>query len=131
MRFSLLLSLLTLVLPAAAWAEFRLATFSADITVPIGHGMMGGSWKATQVVDPLFAKGIVLMNSTNATAFPPVVYVVLDWCEIRNEALERWRSVLAEAAGTSPQRVMVSAACLRHRRVRRGIAAPRRSSIRR
>ena len=33
MRFSLLLSLLTLVLPAAAWAEFRLATFSADITV--------------------------------------------------------------------------------------------------
>lgn len=56
-RFSPHLSLLTLVLPAAAWAEFRLATFSADITVPIGHGMMGGSWKATQVVDPLFAPG--------------------------------------------------------------------------
>jgi hypothetical protein len=42
MRLSLPLSLLTLVLPAAAWAEFRLATFSAYITVPIGHGMMGG-----------------------------------------------------------------------------------------
>jgi hypothetical protein len=26
--------------------EFRLAAFSADVTVPIGHGMMGGSWKA-------------------------------------------------------------------------------------
>jgi len=49
------------------------------------------------------------MHSTDAAAFPPVVYVVLDWCEIRNDALERWRSVLAEAAGTSPQRVMVSA----------------------
>jgi len=109
MRVSLLLSLLTFVLPFSAFAEFRLATFSADVTVPIGHGMMGGSWKATQVADPLFAKGIVLMNSTQPAAFPPVVYVVVDWCEIRNEALERWRSVLAEAAGTSPQRVMVSA----------------------
>ena len=36
MPFSLLLSLLTLVLPAAAWAEFRLATFSADLMrVPV------------------------------------------------------------------------------------------------
>ena len=60
MQRSLLLSLLTLVLPAAAWAEFRLATFSADITVPIGHGMMGGSWEATQVVDPLLTGTIQL-----------------------------------------------------------------------
>jgi hypothetical protein len=65
----------------------------------MGHGMMGGSRKATQVVDPLFAKGMVLMDSTDATAFPPVVYVVLDWCEIRNDAL----------AGTI--QLVVSSAC--------------------
>ncbi|SVB80778.1 uncharacterized protein METZ01_LOCUS233632, partial [marine metagenome] len=26
-------------------AEFSIATFTADVTVPIGHGMMGGLWK--------------------------------------------------------------------------------------
>jgi hypothetical protein len=45
MRFSLLLSLLTARASGCCLGEFRLATFSADITVPIGHGMMGGSWQ--------------------------------------------------------------------------------------
>src|SRR5207237_1049208 len=31
-----------------------------------------------------------------------------DWCEVRNESLDRWKSALAEAAGTQPERVMVS-----------------------
>jgi hypothetical protein len=105
----LLLLLLTLLLPVSACAELRLVTFSADVTVPIGHGMMGGSWKATSVADPLFANGVVLTNASDPETFEPVVYVVVDWCEIRNDALERWRTVLAEAAGTRPQRVMVSA----------------------
>ncbi len=79
------------------------ASFEADVTVPVGHGMMGGAWLSKSVADPLEARGLVL------TGFgPPVVFVSVDWCEIRNEAYRRWREVLAEAAGTSPERVMVS-----------------------
>jgi hypothetical protein len=84
-------------------AGFRLAAFSADVTVPIGHGMMGGSWLSKSVADPLFAKGVVLIGGEK-----PVVLVSVDWCEIRNAAFDRWRDVLAEAAGTDRQHVLVS-----------------------
>jgi hypothetical protein len=36
------------------------------------------------------------------------VVVAVDWCEIRNDAHDRWRAALADAAGTSPDRVLVS-----------------------
>jgi hypothetical protein len=85
-------------------AEFSIATFSADVTVPIGHGMMGGLWKSKTVVDPLFAKGVVLTGGEK-----PVVFVSVDWCEIRNEAFDRWREALAEALSTTRERVLVSA----------------------
>jgi hypothetical protein len=88
----------------AAEPSFRLATFSAEVTVPMGHGMMGGSWLSKQVADPLEAHGLVLL-STNK----PVVFVAVDWCEIRNEAFERWQQALAQAAGTDPERVLVAA----------------------
>ena len=88
---------------AEAMAEFRLASFTADVTVPMGHGMMGGSWLSKRVADPLFAKGVVLLGGDK-----PVVLVSVDWCEIRNEAYDRWRAALAEAAGTEPARVLVS-----------------------
>ena len=84
-------------------AGFRLAAFTADVTVPMGHGMMGGSWLSKSVADPLFAKGIVLTGGDK-----PVVLVSVDWCEIRNAAFDRWRDVLAEAAGTDRQHVLVS-----------------------
>jgi hypothetical protein len=88
---------------AADAPAFRLASFTADITVPLGHGMMGGSWLSKSIADPLYANGIVLLGGAH-----PVVYVVLDWCEIRNEALTRWQEVLAQAAGTARDHVMVS-----------------------
>ena len=92
-------------LPAAAQAapQFRLAAFSAEVTVPTGHGMMGGAWLSRVVADPLFAKGVVLLGGEK-----PVVLVSVDWCEIRNDAFDRWRDVLAEAAGTDRQHVLVS-----------------------
>lgn len=80
----------------------RLSTFSADVTVPMGHGMMGGSWLSKSVADPLEAHGLVLMGHEQ-----PVVLVSVDWCEIRNEAYFRWQEVLAQAAGTVPERVLV------------------------
>src|SRR4051794_33320363 len=92
-------------LPAAEPEHaYRLATFSADVTCPIGHPLIAGlAPDAVDVVDPLLAKGFVFLG-----AGKPVVFVSVDWCEIRNEAHDRWREVLAEAAGTTADRVMVS-----------------------
>ena len=86
-------------------SAFRLSTFSADVTPPMGHPLMGGGIKpAAKVVDPLFARGWVLSSQKEK----PVVFVSVDWCEIRNEAFARWRSALAEAADTDATRVMVT-----------------------
>ena len=38
----------------------------------------------------------------------PIVLVVLDWCQCNNDSYDRWRDVLAEAAGTTPERVLLS-----------------------
>jgi len=81
-----------------------LATFSADVTSPLGHALMGGGIApAKRIGDPLFARGFVLMGPGR-----PIVLAAIDWCEIRNDAYEHWREVLAEAAGTEPRRVMVT-----------------------
>lgn len=90
----------------ASWPKSRaaVAVFQADVTVPMGHGMMGGAWLSRRVVDPLEAHGVVILGEG-----APLVLVAVDWCEIRNEALTRWQQVLAGAAGTSPERVLVSA----------------------
>src|ERR1051325_132472 len=83
--------------------QLRIATFSADVTVPLGHGMMGGSWLSKSIADPLEANGFVLFGRD-----APVVFVSVDWCEIRNDAYERWQSALAEAAHTMPDHVLVT-----------------------
>jgi hypothetical protein len=87
-----------------AATEFRAATFEADITIPIGHACMGGGVAdAKEIVDPLFAKGFVLLG-----AGEPIVVVSLDWCQCNNDSYDRWREVLARAAGTKAERVMLS-----------------------
>ena len=89
---------------SAAGPEFRLAPFTAEVTVPLGHPLMGGGIApAKQVDDPLFVHGLVLLGPDQ-----PIVLASVDWCEIRNDAYERWRAALAEAAGTVPQRVLVT-----------------------
>ncbi|MBM3821995.1 MAG: hypothetical protein FJ404_03730 [Verrucomicrobia bacterium] len=80
-----------------------LAAFSTEVTVPLGHGMMGGAWVSKSVADPLEARGIVLCGSGR-----PVVFVSVDWCEIRNDAYTLWQQRLASAAGTTPERVLLS-----------------------
>ena len=65
--------------------------------------MGGGIAPAREVVDPLFARGFVLLGAGR-----PVVLAAIDWCEIRNDAFDRWRTALAEAAGTEPRRVLVT-----------------------
>jgi hypothetical protein len=81
----------------------HLATFLADVTPPLGHPLCGG-WiePARAVDDPLRALGVVLLGMGK-----PIVLCAVDWCGIRNEAYEAWRSALAEAAHTVPSCVAV------------------------
>ncbi len=98
-----MLSLNSLAHPDMA-VSYRLATFSADVTPPLGHPLLAGIYTpALTVVDPLLANGFVLLGPDQ-----PMVLVAIDWCEIRNEAYARWRTVLAEFAHTIPERVLVT-----------------------
>ena len=84
-------------------AQFRLSTFSADVTCPVGHPLLGGLYAAAEkIVDPLQAQGFVLLGPDE-----PIVLCAIDWCEIRNQSYDLWRDKLAEAAGTRRERVLV------------------------
>lgn len=99
---SLLLLLFTSV---AGAADYRVATFEIDVTVPLGHALMGGGIEpAKEIIDPLSAQGIVLLGPEK-----PIVWLSIDWCEIRNDAYDAWRDALAEAAGTTRERVLLAA----------------------
>lgn len=90
----------------AALPPWALWTFRADVTIPVGHPCMGGGISAArEVVDPLEAIGFVLRGGALAR---PIVLLALDWCELRNEAYDRWRDVLAAAAGTDVHHVLVT-----------------------
>ena len=85
-------------------ATFRLATFAADVTPPIGHPLLGGlRGPAVKIADSLSARGIVLL-----TADEPLIIAAFDWCELRNEAYDSFRDRLAKAVGTSRERVLLS-----------------------
>jgi hypothetical protein len=80
------------------------SSFVEDVTPPVGNPLFNGRpERARAIVDPLQAHGLVLSG-----ALKPLVLVSVDWCEIRNESYERWRSVLAQAARTEKERVLVS-----------------------
>ncbi len=88
---------------AADKPGLRIAPFRFDVTPPVGHPLCGG-W-ITPVVDcedELEAIGFVLLG-----AGKPVVVCAVDWTGILNEAHIAWRTALAEAAGTTPDRVAV------------------------
>jgi hypothetical protein len=96
----------TLGATSLAWAEgksLKIATFKADVTPPMGHPMCGG-WitPATTVDDGLEALGLVI---TGAGA--PIVLCAVDWTGILNSAHVAWRTAIAEAVGTTPDRVAV------------------------
>ncbi|MCA9447879.1 MAG: hypothetical protein KC931_12240, partial [Candidatus Omnitrophica bacterium] len=93
------------LLSVTGWGgDYHLASFQAEVTAPIGHALMGGGIApASEVVDPLYCKGVVLLGSDK-----PFVVASIDWCEIRNAAYDRWRETLANAAGTDRERVFFS-----------------------
>ncbi len=90
--------------PEPGAAGVRIATFSADITPPVGHALCGGMVApAKRIADPLSGRGIILWGADE-----PIVIAALDWTELRNDAYLLWRTELAKAAGTSPRRVLLS-----------------------
>lgn len=83
--------------------SLQLATFRFDVTPPMGHSLCGGWIKPVEAVDdPLEAIGYVLLGAGR-----PIVVCVVDWTGLLNEAHIRWREALAEAAGTTADRVTV------------------------
>ncbi len=83
--------------------ELQLATFRFDVTPPMGHSLCGGWITPVEgVTDSLEAIGFVLLG-----AGKPIVICAVDWTGILNEAHVQWRTVLAKAAGTTPDRVAV------------------------
>ena len=87
--------------PALAGTSLAVSTFAADVTPPLGSPLF--TRPARSIVDRLQARGLVLEG-----AGKPVVVLCVDWCEIRNNSYDLWRSELAGAVGTVPERVMLS-----------------------
>ncbi len=81
----------------------KIATFRFDVTPPTGHPLCGG-WitPVKSVSDNLEAIGYVILGIDK-----PVVICAVDWTGILNSAHVAWRTALAQAAGTTPERVAV------------------------
>ncbi|GAB5440834.1 MAG: hypothetical protein Fues2KO_11830 [Fuerstiella sp.] len=84
----------------AAADDLRVATFDVDASPPIGSPMAYDPTK--EVTTPLSARGIVLFSDQK-----PIVLCALDWLGVANEAHSEFRERLAQAAGTSVDRVCV------------------------
>lgn len=84
-------------------SQLRLAPFRFDVTPPLGHSLCGGWIKPVVAVDDVLeCVGFVLLG-----AGEPIVVCAVDWTGLLNEAHVRWRTALAEAAGTTAERVAV------------------------
>jgi hypothetical protein len=81
--------------------SLRISTFDVDATPPVGnylaYDLMVNSWYLG-----LRAMGIVLMG-----AGQPIVICSVDWIGISNDSQDAFKQVLADAAGTVPERVAV------------------------
>jgi hypothetical protein len=83
--------------------DLHLATFSCDVTPPVGHPLCGGWIEAVRGTDdPLKALGVILLGMGQ-----PVVLCAVDWTGLRNEAFEAWRRAVARTTHTTTQRVAV------------------------
>ncbi|MGZ8901334.1 MAG: hypothetical protein ACXW3Z_14685, partial [Limisphaerales bacterium] len=84
-------------------ALLRVAQFDIDATPPIGSHLaydpVTNKWDLG-----LRARGLVLLGRD-----APMVLCAVDWIGIANEGYDTFRAALAEAAGTTPERVAVHA----------------------
>ncbi|MBI1347419.1 hypothetical protein GC163_14165 [bacterium] len=88
---------------AATPANLKLATFRFDVSPPMNHPLCGGWIKpVVGMDDPEEAIGFILTGAGD-----PIVICAVDWTGLLNEAHVKWRAVMAQAAGTTPERVAV------------------------
>lgn len=100
-RRSLAATLAAPLLTRSAQPAVRIAPFRADATPPLGQPLI---WTdpATQILDPLWAKGLVLDDGAQR-----IVLCAVDWCGLGSSVHRLFTSRIAEAANTSPSRVSV------------------------
>jgi hypothetical protein len=81
----------------------RVSSFDVDATPPVGSHLtydpMINSWDLG-----LRAKGIVIQGSGK-----PIVLCSVDWIGISNDSQDEFKRVMAEAAGTTPERIALHA----------------------
>ena len=84
-------------------APVSISTFDVDATPPLGSAM---AYDPVKRIDELTlrCRGIVIVGPEK-----PIVLCAVDWIGIANEGHEAFRTALATAAGTSPDRVAVHA----------------------
>jgi hypothetical protein len=83
--------------------SLQIAPFRFDVTPPLGHSLCGGWIQPAKVIeDPLEAIGFVLLGAGD-----PLVICSVDWTGLLNDAHRQWCQSLAQAAGTSLDRVAV------------------------
>ncbi|MCE9532809.1 MAG: hypothetical protein K8T89_17060 [Planctomycetes bacterium] len=85
----------------AAPADIQVATFDVDATPPIGSAMAYESVKRLDELT-LRCRGVVIIG-----AGKPIILCAVDWIGIANEGHDLFREGLAEAAGTTRDRVAV------------------------
>ncbi len=83
-------------------SSLQLATFAVDATPAVGDPIAYGT--VDGVDDPLSCRGVVLFPTGQ-----PIVLAAIDWIGNYNGAHKAWQSALADAAGTSPERVAMHA----------------------
>ena len=83
-------------------SELKIGTFKFNVTPPIGSPVAYAMTRS--IDDSLYAKGIIILSDDQ-----PIVLCAVDWIGIANEGLDAWKSTLAQAAGTSVDRVSVHA----------------------
>lgn len=87
----------------AAGATGNVAVIREEITPPLASPLCAGLVPSAAVVDePLWAKGVLL--DVDGQRY---LLLALDYCEVRNRSHTRLRVRLAEAVGTTPERVVV------------------------
>jgi hypothetical protein len=86
--------------PSFGAEPLRIATFDVDASPPIGSPMAYDPTK--EVTTPLSCRGIVLLGDE-----APIVLCAVDWIGIGNDGNVEFRERLADAAGTTAERVAV------------------------
>ena len=79
---------------------FAVATFESDATPTVGDPIAYGTVEG--VDDPLSCRGVVLYPDGL-----PIVLATIDWIGLYHGGYDEFRTALADAAGTTPERVAI------------------------